>query len=170
MTKALAIGLFIIIAVIFKETTLFLVLGMLPTLALFAIDKTIGKSRTICVGAMNFAGCFPYLLEFWTSQGLHSFENIMSYFTVQNFIIIFLLAAGGYAIDAAVTGITATILVQRSEARLKRIKKEQENLIKRWGEKVTGLYELDDYGFPVRPIPEVPAEAEAAEEASASKE
>ena len=26
--------------------------------------------------------------------------------------------------------------------------------MKRWGEKVTGKYKLDDYGFPVRPIPE----------------
>ncbi len=61
--------------------------------------------------------------------------------------------SNGYAIDMAVTGITSSIIIQRAQRRMKRIGKEQKELVKRWGEKVTGKYKLDDYGFPVKPIP-----------------
>lgn len=155
MAKKLAIGLLIIIAIIFKETAVFLSFAMMPTIAAYALDRSVGKSKTICVGTMNFAGCFPFLLDFWTTFGEQTISNAFRLVAdVQNVIIIYLLAAGGYAIDMAVTGITSSIIVQRSEARIKKIKKEQDALIARWGDKVTGRYVLDDYGFPVRPIPE----------------
>ena len=155
MAKKLAIALLVVIAIIFKETAVFLSFGMMPTIAAFALDRSIGKSKTICVGTMNFAGCFPFLLDFWTTFGEQTISNAFRMVAdIQNVIIIYLLAAGGYAIDAAVTGITSTLIVQRAEARLKKIKKEQDGLVERWGEKVTGRYALDDYGFPVKPIPE----------------
>ena len=153
MAKKLAIGLLIVIGLIFLPTTIFLAFGMMPTIVAYALDKTVGKNKTICVGAMNFAGCFPFLLQFWTEFGQQTVENAFRLAAdVQTIIGIYLLAAGGYAIDAAVTGITASIIKQRSELRLKKIKKDQDALIKRWGEKVTGRYQLDDYGFPVKPI------------------
>ena len=34
----------------------------------------------------------------------------------------------------------------------KLIKEEKKKIVARWGEKVTGEYELDDYGFPINPI------------------
>ena len=155
MAKKISFALLLFIGAIFLETTVFLAFGMMPTIVVFAVDKTVGKNKTICVGAMNFAGCFPFLLKFWTEFGQQTVENAFRLVAdVQNIIVIYLLAAGGYAIDAAVTGITSSIIVQRSQSRLKSIKKEQKDLIARWGEKVTGHYDLDDYGFPKRPIPE----------------
>lgn len=68
-------------------------------------------------------------------------------------IVMYLIAAGGYAIDLAITGIMANFLIQKSQKRLKRIIKKQDELSDYWGEKVTGKYELDDYGFPIDRIP-----------------
>ncbi|PCH99204.1 MAG: hypothetical protein COB76_06165 [Alphaproteobacteria bacterium] len=137
-------------AAIFSSTTILIVFGMMPTLACFAIDKTIGKSKTICVGFMNFAGCFPFLLDFWTKFGQQNMENALSMIAdIENMLVIYVLAGGGYAIDVAVTGITATLIIQRAENRVKRIKKNQEKFEKNWGSKVTGKYILDEHGFPV---------------------
>lgn len=154
MTKKIIIAAVILLAFLFKETAIILAFGMMPTIAVFAIDKSVGKSKTICVACMNFAGCFPFLIEFWVEFGQQTVVNAFRIVAnVQNVIIIYMLAAGGYAIDSAVTGIMSTLLIQRSESRLKKIRQDQENLIDRWGEKVTGRYPLDDYGFPVKPIP-----------------
>jgi hypothetical protein len=143
------------------ENAVILFFVMLPTIAAFVSDRSVGRNKTICVGAMNFAGCFPFLLEFWTEFGQQTVDNALRLIAdAQTVIVIYMLAAGGYAIDKAVTGIAVSIIAQRTESRLKKIDKEQEKLVKRWGEKVTGQYQLDDYGFPVRPIPEKKKPAE----------
>ena len=155
MGAKLALAILAIVGMIFLPTTVFLIFGMLPTLAVFAADRTVGRNKTICIGAMNFAGCFPFLLEFWTDFGQQTVDNALRLIgQSETIIVIYLLAAGGYAINKAVTGITVSIIIRRNETRLEKIKKEQEKLVKRWGEKVTGKYALDDYGFPVKPIPE----------------
>lgn len=150
MKKKLLIGCMVIAAAVFLPTTIILVFGMMPTIASFVMDRTVGKNRTICVGSMNFAGCFPFLLDLWTKFGAQNIENALTIIAdAKTIIVIYLLAVGGYAIDLAVTGITASIIVQRSESRLKSIKKQQAEMIDQWGDKVTGKYRLDDFGFPI---------------------
>lgn len=150
MTSKLLLLIIAVVGFVFKETAIILVFGMMPTLAILATDKSIGKSRTICVGAMNFAGCFPFLLEFWSGFGQQTIDNAFNIISnVETIIVIYMLAAGGYAIDKTVTGITASIIIQKSERRLKKIGEEQKKLVERWGEKVTGQYKLDEYGFPI---------------------
>lgn len=151
MKKKLLIGCLAIAAIVFLPTTIILVFGMMPTIASFVMDRTVGKNRTICVGSMNFAGCFPFLLDLWTTPGMHqSIEHSLAIIAdAKTIIVIYLLAVGGYAIDLAVTGITSSIIAQRSEARLRAIKKQQAEMIDQWGDKVTGKYRLDDFGFPI---------------------
>jgi len=155
MKFKLAIAIIVVLGIIFLPTAVFLAFGMMPTMAAFVTDRSVGRNKTICIGVMNFAGCFPFLLDFWTRPGDQTVEGAFRLAAdVETIIIVYMLAAGGYAIDKAVTGIATSMITQRNERRLKRIDKEQTNLIKRWGLKVTGKYELDDYGFPVHPIPE----------------
>lgn len=149
MTKKILILCVLIAGVMFLPTTILLTFGMLPTLVVLAIDRTIGKNRTLCVACMNFAGCFPFLLKFWTTFGEQTTENAFAVAgNAQSIMTIYLLAAGGYAIDLAVTGITASFIIQRAESRMKSIKKQQKEMAKQWGEKVTGRYKLDEHGFP----------------------
>lgn len=150
MVKKFLILCILATAVIFLPTTTLILFAMIPTIAAFTIDKTIGKSKTICVGFMNFAGAFPFLLDFWTKFAVQNMENALTLIAdVENIIVIYLLAGGGYAIDIAVTGITASLIVQRANARVKNIKAKQKALVKHWGDKVTGKYVLDEHGFPV---------------------
>jgi len=140
----------LICGIMFLPTAILLVFGMMPTLAAFAVDKSVGKSKTLCIGFMNFAGCFPYLLEFWTEFDTHNVQNAFILIAdIKNMIVMYLIAAGGYAIDLAITGIMANFIIQNSQRRLKNIIKKQDALSDYWGEKVTGKYPLDDYGFPI---------------------
>jgi hypothetical protein len=134
----------------FASTAVILAFGMMPTIASFFTDRSVGKNRTICVGCMNFAGCFPFPLEFWTEFGHQTMRDALDLITDSHtVIIIYVLAAGGYAIDIAISGIASGIIVERSKLRLKKIKNGKDKMTERWGKKVTGEKPLDDFGFPI---------------------
>lgn len=159
MAKARGMGwqrhLFTIIgltcAVLFLASSIIIFAGMMPTIAANLLDKTRQKSRAICVGMMNFAGCVPFLLELWMSPAPNSLDNataiVMQPKTV---IIIYTLAAAGYAVEAAITGMVATLMQQRAQSRLKEIDKQLEEMTDRWNTYVDGNTPLDDFGFPSR--------------------
>jgi len=174
MKVKIALLFFCVIAYIFLPTTIILAFGMMPTIAAYSMDRSVGKNKTICVGLMNFAGCFPFLLEFWTEFGQQTVSNAFSLIAdVQTVLVVYMLAAGGYAIDIAVSGIMSSFILQRSKKKLEKMQKEQKKLIDRWGEKVTGKYKLDDFGFPIRPIADktaIPKDPEEAVQVSDKKD
>ena len=134
-------------AVLFMPTTILLVVGMLPTVVAALIDRK-GGARAITVGALNLCGCIPFLMDLWTKG--HTTELAVSLITDPLTIIVMYAAAGiGYMIDWALSGIVATILVQRSMSRMEAIRKRQAELVERWGREVTGELPLDSEGFPI---------------------
>ena len=136
-------------AILFAPTTLILFFGMLPTVAANLIDKSRQKSRAISVGLMNLSGCLPFLLELWMSPAPNAIDHATSILMQpKTVVIIYAVAAAGYAIEAAVTGMVATLMQQRAAARLKTIEKELNELADRWGYYVDGATPLDDFGFP----------------------
>lgn len=150
------LGLFAFItAVVFMPTTIMLFLGMLPTLVAGLVDRTRKGTKAITVGAMNLAGCTPFLFDLW-AQG-HTAENALAIISNPRTVVVIYCAAGiGYLIDWAMSGIVATIMIQRSGFRLKEIKKRQAELVERWGQEVTGNMPLDAYGFPIENKDEKP--------------
>ena len=137
----------IILATLFLPTTFLLAVGMLPTPAASLWDRARKKTIIIAVGAMNLAGCSPFLMELW-SHG-NSFEKAFDIISNPGtIIIIYIAAAMGYAISWAMTDLTAATLYRRGRARQSAIKKRQKDLVKRWGKGVTGEIPLDPDGFP----------------------
>ena len=55
----------------------------------------------------------------------------------------------GYLIDWIVTAGVATVLVEKSRTRLKKIDQEKQKLVESWGDEVTGKIKLDEFGFAV---------------------
>lgn len=136
-------------SVLFMATTAVMLFGMLPTLAANLIDKSIQKSRAISVGMMNFAGTMPFLLELWLSASPNSMDTALSIIIQpKTGIIIYTIAAAGYAIEAAVTGMVATLMQQRAQFRLQAIDARRAELTQRWDDYVDGETPLDDFGFP----------------------
>ncbi len=146
--KRLFITLAVIAAAILLPTSIILCVGMLPTAIMLLFDRTSDKSRAITVGAMNLAGCMPFILEVW--QRGHTVEIALSYITQPRTIVVMYFAAGiGYMIEWVVTGLVASIMVQKAKARIGAIEKRQQQLEARWGQEVNGKQALDDEGFPI---------------------
>lgn len=134
-------------AVLFMPTTILLVVGMMPTVVAGLIDRK-GGARAITVGALNLCGCIPFLMDLWTKG--HTTELAVNLIADPlTIIVMYAAAAIGYMIDWALSGIVATILVQRSTSRMEVIRKRQEELVARWGREVTGELPLDSEGFPL---------------------
>ncbi len=136
-------------AMIFAASTIIIVVGMMPTVAANLIDKSRQKSRAISVGMMNLAGCIPFLLELWMSPQPNSMETAFNILLQPKTVtIIYVIAAAGYAIEAAITGMVATMMQQRAKGRLAQIDRQMNELVDRWDQYVDGSVDLDDYGFP----------------------
>lgn len=121
--------------IVFLSTTVIAAIGMLPTAVAALVDRHPGKNKTFTVGAMNFAGCFPYFLDVWIhGRSMHVALEIIS--DPKAIIVMYAAAAFGYAISAVVTFMVSVVLIQKSEIRLKKITQEKEALIERWGKDV----------------------------------
>lgn len=137
-------------SIVFMSTTIILGIGMLPTIVAVFIDRTSERTRGLTVGAMNLAGCMPFLLKLWTGSG--SAEQAFSIITDPRTVIVMYCAAGvGYVIDWAVSGLVSSIMVQAGTLRAQQIVKRQADLVQRWGREVTGDIATDQYGFPLDP-------------------
>jgi hypothetical protein len=139
--------LFILIAaVIFLPTTIFLALALLPTFVAAIADRSKRKYKALTVGAMNLAGCMPFMISLWTKgQTINGAIDLIT--NPQTFVVVWMAAAVGYLIDWAMSGIVMTMMMQRSAGRLKEIQKRQAELVQRWGDEVSGDIPLDRFGF-----------------------
>lgn len=147
MHKQLFLIIGLLTCVMFPAVTILLVVGMIPTLVAGIVDRTEGRVRMWSVGAMNFAGCAPFIIDVFKKG--NDIETAINFIVQPRTIVIMYFAAGmGYLIDWAMTGIVSSIMVQKTKARLKNIQKLQKELIERWGAEVTGSIPLDEYGFP----------------------
>lgn len=155
-------GLGLVMAIIFMASTIVLLVGMLPTVVAIFVDRTRQKNKAVTVGAMNLAGCTPFLLELW-SQGHNVGKSIDIITDPMAIVVMYAAAAVGYIIDWAMTGLVAGILYDRGQKRAVAIKKKQEELVERWGKEVTGTIPLDEYGFALDAPNDLPGDAQASD-------
>ena len=79
-TSFILVVLVLISAIIISLPTVLLVsFGMLPSIVAFIVERTKPRYAAICVGAMNFSGVFPYLLDSWS--GRHTVDEAMNMLT-----------------------------------------------------------------------------------------
>lgn len=134
--------------ILFSALAVILLIGMIPSIVSLIVDRTKGKSRTMTVAAVNFAGCTPFLVEVFLDG--NDMSTAIEYILEPRTIVVMYLAAGmGYLIDWAMTGIVSSIMVQKAKGRLREIEKQKKEMIERWGPEVTGTMPLDQYGFPI---------------------
>ncbi|MCB9983498.1 MAG: hypothetical protein H6861_07500 [Rhodospirillales bacterium] len=140
--------LLIVMSAVFLPVAVILFIGLLPTFVVFFVDQNKKKIKAVTVGAMNVAGCMPFIMELWTSE--MSMAKALSIIIDPMAIIVIYSAAGvGYLVDWAVTAFVSRFLYQRGVSRIHAIEKRQKELIERWGEEVSGRIALDHEGFPL---------------------
>lgn len=140
----------ILTSIAILPTTVLFFIGMMPTVAARIADRSRQRTRTMTIGFMNFAACFPFWYKM-LQQG-HSFEGAVNIVTDPfNISVMYGGALAGYMIEWALSGFVAGLMAQKGKKRLELIKTTQEELVTRWGREVTGDFPLDPFGFPIEP-------------------
>lgn len=132
------ISLALVATVIISLPTVLLVLfGMLPFIVAFIVERTKPRYAAICVGAMNFSGVFPYLLDSW--GGRHTVNEAMKMLTdLFSLMVMYSASAFGWLIFIAVPPVVVTFLAVINERRIAQLRKRQQEIIAEWG---TGVAE-----------------------------
>lgn len=129
------VALLSIILVKFPETIILLLVGLLPTMVAFIIDKSSGKYATLCVGAINIAGIFPSIFILWAGQ--NSFAQAIQIITnVFDLVIMYGAAGFGWMLYIIIPSAVSTLLNIIAQRRISRLRNQQRDLISEWGKKV----------------------------------
>lgn len=135
-------------AVVFAPTTVLLTVGMLPTVVASVVDRSKEKMLGLTVGALNLAGCAPFVFQLWT--GSHDITNTVDILTnPMSVIVMYFAAAAGYVIEWSLTGMVVVFMTEKARLRLGEIEKLQEEMVRKWGVEVTGRLKLGADGFPL---------------------
>ena len=136
-TKAIIILILVGLLVFTLPTVLVLITGMVPSFIAYATDRRREKYKTLSVGCMNLLGVLPLLTMLWTKD--HSFDMAFSLFVDPfNWLTVLGSAATGWTIFLIAPSVVAMFLSARIELSVDRLKKQQNKLIKEWGDGVSG--------------------------------
>lgn len=136
---------FVMVMGIFPESVTLILIGMVPTLVAYIVDKSEGKYATICVGGMNFTGVFPALSELW--EGKLSFPAVFDItFDPINLTIMFAAAGLGWTLYALVPPVIAAGLAVAAQHRIRKLRSDQRALIQEWGPAIAAIYAPTEEG------------------------
>ncbi len=126
---------FLLLLIVSLPTVLLLLFGMLPAIVAYIIDPSKHKASAICVGAMNFAGVFPYFLDLWT--GIHSIATVLGVLTdVFALMVMYSAAACGWMLFLAVPPVVGILLNWTAQRRIAALRAGQKRIIEEWGKDV----------------------------------
>lgn len=123
-------------------TIILVLLGLIPTIIELFIDHENEHSSTAAVGAMNFAGIVPFILDLWT-RGQKLSDALAILETPSTWLFMLGGAAVGKLIVFAIPQAMASLTLARYEARLKLLQQHQEQLKSNWGADVATVKPID---------------------------
>jgi hypothetical protein len=124
-----------IVALAVLPATLIFVVGMVPSLIMAMTDSNPKRNLTVAVAALNLTSVFYMLLQLVRlGYGLEtSFALVSQPF---NWLIMWGGAAVGLALHKFIPPTVAQVLATLAEARIVKLKTNQEELKKNWGDGV----------------------------------
>lgn len=129
---------FALLLIVSLPTVLLLFFGMLPAIVAYIVDPSRNKTSTICVGAMNFAGVFPYLLSLWT--GIHSIDVALGILTdIFALMVMYSAAAAGWMVFMAVPPVVGVLMSGMDRRRIAALRARQKRAVKEWGKGVAEI-------------------------------
>lgn len=118
-------------------TALLLAFALLPLCCAFITDRSAGRSATICVGSLNFAGTWPFLLLLWTHG--HTVTNAMEIMLdPYSWLVIYCAAAVGWLLYLSFPSLVSASMSLFAGHRLAQLRQQQKHLIAEWGNEVSG--------------------------------
>lgn len=136
LLRQLAFGIVVIgLFVAALPSAVLLCFGMLPTMCALLIDRTPRRYATRCVGALNFAGCWPYLLNLWKA-GHNMIESMHILLDPLAWLVIYGSAAVGWLCYLSFPAVAWALMDVFAGRRIAHLRKEQRKLIEDWGDDV----------------------------------
>lgn len=133
--KIVAAVTLIIVMIISTSSLVMIFFGMLPTFVAYIVDKTYKRCNTICVGAANFCGLFPFLQELWFGQ--HSMMGALIILTdLLNVAIIYLAAGLGWIVFLTLPPFIVSLQRIFDVRQVVKLKSKQKELITEWSKDV----------------------------------
>lgn len=131
------IGLFLmlVVAVVFLPATVVFMVCMLPTFVAALVDRHPQKTMWITIGALNLAGTVPAWYALW-DRGSDIKDALAVVSDAGTLLMAYGAAAGGWMIHQNITPLVASMMVRRSEGRLREIDRRQKELLRKWGEDI----------------------------------
>lgn len=137
--KGLAVS-FVILgigAVFVLPATIVALCGFIPTIATMLTDKSRGRSMTVAVGSLNLTGV-AYIVVQLFQKGMRLDYAMMLLQDPLNWLIMWGGAAIGLALLTLIPPVVAQVLTSISEFKLQKMKANQAEIRKIWGEDVKG--------------------------------
>ncbi len=117
------------------STAILIIPGMLPTFVALITGKDREKTLALTMGATNFAGCLPFVLQLWSmGQNLDNALKIMR--DPMTWLVMLSSAGVGYAIYTVVPGMVATIMAGSAGGKITQLQKNLAELKAVWGDDV----------------------------------
>ena len=127
--------MFTVVLVIFPGLVILVIVGMLPTIVAFMVDRAPKKYRAFCVGGLNFTGVFPAIIELW--QGANDIGAAMGIITdVFELIVMYAAAAFGWLIFVAIPPVVAALMSVAAQQRIMQLRSQQREMINEWGQDI----------------------------------
>ena len=123
-------------------TMVLLIAGLFPTYVAFFTDNDNHKSGAVSVGAMNFAGLVPFIIDLWSNgQTIPNAFHILG--NANNWLIILGAAFIGQLIVYAIPQAIATMTLTHAESRIKTLRRNLDLLQESWGPEVATNKPID---------------------------
>jgi hypothetical protein len=124
-----------LVMVVAPATVLLLVLGLLPTIVAWFVDRREEKYAAYCVGGFNLSGVMPYLFVLWASGNrMHDF-----YLIAKNpfaWLVMLGAAALGWLANYWAPQVAMRVRRIRDRNEVSRLRKRQEQILEEWGPEV----------------------------------
>ncbi len=127
----------------FYESFALLAIGMVPTVVAVTIDGTRNRNAARTVAYINFAGCLPWLMDYWLAGG--GIERVLSIVSdPYALLIMYTAAAAGWMLYFALRPVVSAYLGVAAEIKEVQLKLRQSQIVDVWGAPVREEAEASD--------------------------
>src|SRR3954468_4608124 len=124
-----------LVMVVAPATVLLLVLGLLPTIVAWFVDRREEKYAAYCVGGFNLSGVMPYLFVLWAGGNtMHAFGVIAK--SPFSWAVMLGAAALGWLANYWAPQVAMRVRRIRDRNEVSRLRKRQEQILEEWGPEV----------------------------------
>jgi hypothetical protein len=128
---------FIGLATFAAPTCVLMLVGMVPTIVAYVVDREQRPTLAFTIAPLNLAGLMPYLLTLWT--GRDTMPTVVHLLTdVYVWLVIYLAAGAGWLLYLGMPTIVAVLLQRSLNSRKNRLVSVQAKLRADWGAEVGG--------------------------------